>query len=79
MRSVAVPRCVRAFGTAFAEAAANHGLESRSAACSKAVYLLRSEELSRQYAHAFVEWEGSADQKFWDQFSGDGIASTPEW
>lgn len=59
--------------------AANHGLESRAAAASKAVNVLRNEELSRQYAQAFLEWEGSADQTFWDQFSGDGIAATPEW
>lgn len=58
--------------------ATNHGLESRAAAVSKAVEVLRSEELSRQYGEAFREWEGSADQKFWDQFSGDGIAATPE-
>ena len=59
--------------------AVNHGLESRSVAASNAVNVLRSEELSRQYNEAFREWEGSADQKFWDQFSGDGIAATPEW
>lgn len=59
--------------------AMKHGLESREAAMSKAVEALRKEELSREYGQAFLEWEGSADQKFWDQFSGDGIAPGPAW
>lgn len=49
-----------------------HELESRSAGFRRAIEALRKEELARHYELAFEEWEGSENQKFWNQFSADG-------
>lgn len=59
--------------------ASDHSLGTRSAAFRKAIDALRKEELAWQYERAFSEWEGSNDQAFWDQFSGDGIDGDEAW
>lgn len=49
------------------------GLPSRSAAVQQAVRLLRDRELEAQYEAAFVEWEGTEDQRLWESTVGDGL------
>lgn len=50
-----------------------NGLDSRSAAVQRAVRALRDSGLEAEYTAAFAEWEGSEDEKFWEQFSADGL------
>ena len=49
------------------------GLDSRSAALQKAVRLLRSAELSQEYAAAWEEFDASGDAALWESTVGDGI------
>lgn len=59
--------------------AADHSLGTRSVAMREAIRALRGQKLARQYEQAFTEWEGSVDQKFWEQFSGDGVDGYETW
>lgn len=49
-------------------------LASRSAGVQRAIRMLGTRELEREYDDAFAEWDASADKAFWDQSSGAGIA-----
>jgi Arc/MetJ-type ribon-helix-helix transcriptional regulator len=49
------------------------GLDSRSAAVQRAVRLLRTAELSEEYAAAWEEFARDADAALWDATVGDGI------
>jgi Arc/MetJ-type ribon-helix-helix transcriptional regulator len=49
------------------------GLESRSAALHKAIRLLRSAELSSEYAAAWEEFDAEGDAALWETTVGDGI------
>jgi len=46
--------------------------ESRSAAISAAVRLLRQRELVDAYRESFAEWASSDDAELWDRASSDG-------
>lgn len=48
-----------------------NGERSRSAVIRKALRRLRSEELKRQYAQLWAEWDD--DDDVWDATVGDGI------
>lgn len=48
-----------------------NGERSRSAVIRKALRRLRSEELKRQYAQLWAEWDDEDD--VWDATVGDGI------
>lgn len=50
---------------------AENGERSRSAVVRKALRRLRSEELKRQYARLWAEWDDEDD--VWDVTVGDGI------
>lgn len=50
---------------------AEHGEPSRSAVIRKALRRLRSEDLERQYAQLWAEWDDEDD--VWDVTVGDGI------
>lgn len=50
---------------------ADHGEPSRSAVVRKALRRLRSEDLRRQYARLWAEWDDEDDA--WDVTVGDGI------
>ena len=49
------------------------GLDSRSAAVQRAVRLLRTAELSADYAAAWEEFETTGDAALWEKTVGDGI------
>ena len=49
------------------------GLESRSAALQKAVRLLRTAELSKDYAAAWEEFSADGDAALWETTVGDGL------
>jgi Arc/MetJ-type ribon-helix-helix transcriptional regulator len=49
------------------------GLDSRSAALQKAVRLLRTAELSTEYAAAWEEFDADGDAALWETTVGDGI------
>ena len=49
------------------------GLASRSAAVQKAIRLLRTAELSAQYAAAYEEWANSEDAALWETTIADGL------
>ncbi|HEY8237867.1 MAG TPA: ribbon-helix-helix domain-containing protein [Candidatus Limnocylindrales bacterium] len=49
------------------------GLESRSAALQKAVRLLRTAELSDEYAAAWEEFDTDGAAALWETTVGDGI------
>ena len=54
--------------------ASTHGLESRSGVVQRALTLLRTSDLGKDYAAAWAEWEGSGDAELWDSVVGDGLA-----
>lgn len=54
--------------------ASRHGNGSRSGAVAAAIRALRDEELEDSYAEAFVEWQGSGEQRVWESVVGDGLA-----
>jgi Arc/MetJ-type ribon-helix-helix transcriptional regulator len=54
--------------------AETQGYESRSAVVHKAVRLLRSSELGRDYADAWKEWSELGDADAWDVAVSDGLA-----
>jgi Arc/MetJ-type ribon-helix-helix transcriptional regulator len=56
-----------------------HELESRSAAVQAALRALRDLDLEEAYERAFLEWEGSEDQRLWDMTTGDGIEPGETW
>ena len=68
--SVSLPDAELAFLDEYAKEA---GLESRSAAVQKAIRLLRTAELSAQYAAAYEEWSVSEDAALWETTVGDGL------
>lgn len=49
------------------------GLQSRSAALQKAVRLLRTAELSAEYAAAWEEFDADGDAALWETTVGDGL------
>lgn len=49
------------------------GLASRSAALHKAVRLLRTAELSQQYAAVWEEFATDPDAKLWETTVSDGL------
>lgn len=53
--------------------AASQGIGSRSAAVHRAVRLLRSSELGRDYEEAWNEWAESDSHQLWDATTGDGL------
>lgn len=53
--------------------AKENGLDSRSAAVHKAVRALLDTTLEAEYAAAYAEWKGSADERFWDSLASDGL------
>ena len=52
------------------------GLESRSAALQKAVRLLRTAELGRQYAAAWEEFASDPDAELWEATVADGLEAS---
>lgn len=55
------------------EFAADHGLDSRSAALQRAVRLLRAMTLSDDYVAAWAEWNATDDAEVWESVVGDGV------
>ena len=54
--------------------ASTHGLESRSGVVQRALTLLRTSDLGKDYAAAWAEWEASGDADVWAPVVGDGLA-----
>ena len=52
--------------------ARSQGIESRSGVVKEALRLLRTMELTDDYAAAWAEWHDD-DSRAWDQSSGDGL------
>ena len=55
------------------EFAADHGLDSRSAALQRAVRLLRAMTLSDDYVAAWAAWNATDDAEVWESVVGDGV------
>ena len=55
------------------EYARTAGLASRSAALQHAVRLLRHDDLERDYAAAWHEWETSGARQAWEDAADDGL------
>jgi Arc/MetJ-type ribon-helix-helix transcriptional regulator len=53
--------------------ARSQGYESRSAVVHRAVRLLQSAELGRDYTEAWDEWAGSTEAGDWEATAGDGL------
>ena len=53
------------------------GLRSRSAALQHAIRLLRSRDLSQDYAAAWDDWETSGQRAQWEGTVADGWADAP--
>ena len=53
------------------------GLRSRSAALQHAIRLLRHEDLEREYAAAWEDWESSGERAAWEGTAGDGLTRAP--
>lgn len=68
--SVSLPDNDLVFLDEYAEKA---GLPSRSAVVHKAIRLLRTAELSAQYAAAYEEWASSEDAVLWETTISDGL------
>lgn len=49
------------------------GLPSRSAGLQRAIRMLRNVALEDDYAQAWTEWSGDADDAVWDGAVGDGL------
>lgn len=49
------------------------GLPSRSAGIQKAVQMLRYPTLEADYAQAWADWSGSAEDKEWESTTADGL------
>ena len=49
------------------------GLDSRSAAVQKAVRMLRTAELSSEYAAAWEAFDPNGDAALWETTVGDGV------
>ena len=49
------------------------GLASRSAALQRAIGLLRTADLEREYADAWDEWRVSGEDEVWDAAAADGL------
>ena len=69
--SVSIPEDDVEFIDAYAS---THGLESRSGVVQRALTLLRTSDLGKDYAAAWAEWESSGDAELWDPVVGDGLA-----
>lgn len=54
--------------------ASTHGLGTRSGVVQRALTLLRTSDLGKDYAAAWAEWEASGDADLWDSVVGDGLA-----
>jgi metal-responsive CopG/Arc/MetJ family transcriptional regulator len=68
--SVSIPDEDVTFLDEFAERA---GMDSRSAVLHRAIALLRSADLIREYDQAFTEWNESVDATLWNSTTGDGL------
>lgn len=55
--------------------AAEHGIQSRSAAMHKAVGLLRDAQLTDAYEEAWDAWAASDEGSIWDAVTADGVGS----
>ena len=53
------------------------GLRSRSAALQHAIRMLRHEDLEREYAAAWEDWESSGERAAWEGTAGDGLTRAP--
>ena len=53
--------------------ARKHKLQSRSAAVSRAIRVLRMEDLKSAYSEAWEDWQTGTDAELWDSTSGDGL------
>lgn len=69
--SVSIPEDDVEFIDSYASA---HGLESRSGVVQRALTLLRTSDLGKDYAAAWAEWEASGDADLWDPVVADGIS-----
>ena len=68
--SVSLPDDDVAFLDAYAR---EQGYDSRSAVVHKAVHLLRTADLARDYEQAWDEWSSSGEAELWEITAGDGI------
>ncbi|KGH45745.1 antitoxin [Modestobacter caceresii] len=59
------------------EYARTSGLPGRSAVIQRALRLLRQEDLERDYAVVWEEWETSGDEAVWNAVVADGVADAP--
>lgn len=53
--------------------AAEHGLESRSAALCAAIDALRAGQLGDAYEHAWTTRDAAGEADVWDALAGDGL------
>lgn len=74
--SVSLPDADVAFLDTYAE---RKGNLSRSAVLQKAIRLLRTADLVKDYEDAFKEWEESGEAALWDATVGDGINHDAPW
>ena len=70
--SVSLPEDDVEFLDAYAQA---QGIESRSAVVHRAVRLLRTTELMKDYVDAWREWTSSDDAAAWDSTARDGLTA----
>ncbi len=70
--SMSLPAEDVAFLDAYAQA---QGYASRSAVLHRAVYLLRTADLSTAYEKAWQEWGESGDAEVWETVTGDGLGT----
>ncbi|MBF6594018.1 MAG: type II toxin-antitoxin system ParD family antitoxin [Thermaceae bacterium] len=52
----------------------DHDVPTKSEVVERALELLQSQELKRQYAQAYQEWEESGEAQVWDVTVGDGLS-----
>lgn len=50
-----------------------HQVRSKSEVLSRALALLREQELEQQYAEAMAQWQSSGEADLWDTVVGDGL------
>jgi metal-responsive CopG/Arc/MetJ family transcriptional regulator len=68
--SISIPSRLLDFADQYRE---EHTLESRSEVFTRALELLREQELRAAYRAASEEWDGSEDAKLWENTIADGL------
>ncbi len=52
----------------------DHDVSTKSKVVEQALELLQNQELQRQYAEAYQEWEESGEAEVWEVTVGDGLS-----